>query len=117
MTEAQVQNKRPLSVTIVSFVYIAAGLVGFVYHLSDWKLPLQHEIVWISLVRLLAIVAGLFMLRGSNWARWLALIWITFHVVVGALHGWTQLLPHALLLTAIAFFLLRRPATQFFENA
>jgi hypothetical protein len=117
MTEAQVQNKRPLSVTLIGFVYIAAGVIGLVYHLSEWKPPLQQEIVWISLVRLLAIVAGLFMLRGENWARWLALIWITFHVVVGALHGWPQLLTHALFLAAIAFFLLRGPATQFFHNA
>lgn len=117
MIETQIQNKRPLSVTIIGLVYIAAGLVGLLYHLSEWKAPLQQEIVWISLVRLLAIMAGLFMLRGDNWARWLALIWITFHVVVGALHGWTQLLTHALFLAAIAFFLLRRPATQFFQSA
>jgi hypothetical protein len=117
MIDAQTQNNRPLSVTIIGLIYITAGFVGLVYHWSEWKPPLQQAIVWISLVRLLAIVAGLFMLRGNNWARWLALIWITFHVTVGALHGWPQLITHALFLTAIAFFLLRRPANQFFQNA
>jgi len=29
-------------------------------------------------VRLSGIVAGVWMLRGENWARWLAIAWIVF---------------------------------------
>ncbi len=36
------------------------------------------------------------MLRGSNWARWLALAWIAFHVFLSFLHSWQQVLVHCL---------------------
>ena len=42
---------------------------------------------YVHLSRLLQIVAGVFMLYGRNWARWLLVAWIAFHIVVGALHS------------------------------
>src|SRR5258708_25619263 len=97
-------NKRPISVTIISGVMIAAGVIGLVYHLSELKVqhPFQYDIVWISLLRLLAIVAGVFMLRRANWARWLTMAWITLHVVVSAFHSMPQLAMHGLILVAFA---------------
>jgi hypothetical protein len=60
---------------------ILAGAVGIVYHLSELNLrqPLQNDVLWVELVRIQAIVAGIFLLRGRNWARWLAIAWIGFH--------------------------------------
>lgn len=110
--------KRPLSVTIISCVYIAAGAMGLIYHLADFK---GHSIEWgivgISLVRVLAIVAGVFMLRGKDWARWLALAWMAAHVGIGYLNGWTQAVTHAVFLAVIAFFLLRRDAADYFRGS
>lgn len=109
-------RKRPLSVTIISCVYILAGAAGLVYHFSDFMAhPLELGGLGIEFVRVVAIVAGAFMLRGANWARWLALAWIAFHVVVGYLHGWTQMATHAAFFVVIAFFLLRRPANEYFR--
>lgn len=112
-------NKRPLSVTILSWVYIAMGAVGFAYHVPELHAnnALQFDGVWIELVRLLAVVAGAFMLRGQNWARWLALAWIAFHVIVGALHSVQQFSIHALFCAVIAFFLFRPQATRYFRAA
>jgi hypothetical protein len=78
-------NKRPLSVTIIACVYIAVGAIGFVYHFTEFHArdAFQYDAVWVELVRFLAITAGAFMLRGHNWARWLALAWIAFHVIIG----------------------------------
>jgi len=111
-------TKRPLTVSIVSFLYIAAGAIGLVYHLKEFKTstPFQSEIVWISLVRLLAIVSGIFMLLGRSWARWLALAWITFHVVISFFHSWQQVVFHGLLLVLIAYFLYRPQAKAFFSG-
>jgi hypothetical protein len=66
-------NKRPLSVIIIACVYIATGVIGVVYHLTEFKTqhPFQYDVVLIELVSLAAIIAGVFMLRGHNWARWL----------------------------------------------
>ena len=48
--------------------------------------PLVNEFVWISVLGAAAVVAGIFMLKGRSWARWLALVWIASHVVISAFH-------------------------------
>lgn len=71
MHAANLMNKRPLSVTIISYVYMAAGAVGILYHASELKAKhlLQSDVMWVLLLSFTAIVSGVFMLRGSNWAR------------------------------------------------
>ena len=109
-------NKCPLAVTILSWLLIVVGLVGLVYHAKeiDFRQPLQNDTLWVELVRVLAIVSGIFMLRGQNWARWLALVWIGFHVAIGFLHSWQQVVMHALVLLVFAFFLFRPAANGYF---
>jgi hypothetical protein len=111
-------NKRPLSVTIISWLFIAAGAVGFTYHITEFKAQgqFQYALVWISLVRLLAILAGLFMLRGRNWARWLLLVWIAFHVVLSAFHTLSELAMHGVLFAVVAYFLFRPKASAYFRE-
>ena len=109
-------QKRPLSVTIISGLFIAAGVVGLAYHSTDFaKRPFHYDVVWVSLLRLVAILCGVFMLRGSNWARWVALAWLAYHVAIGARHSPAELVMHAVLLAVFAFLLLRPPATEYFR--
>jgi hypothetical protein len=112
-------RKRPLSVTIISWLFIAAGSVGLAYHATEFKAgaPFQFDVLWVCLVRLLAILAGAFMLRGRNWARWLLLVWMAYHVVLSAGHTLSELLIHSLLLAVIAFFLLRPRTAPYFRGA
>src|SRR5215472_2127935 len=116
MHGATAMNKRPLSVTVLSLLILLAGVVGLVFDLADLKLqhPFQNDVVWVCLLRVLAIVAGVFLLRGSNWARWLSLAWITCHVVISVFHPMSQVAAHAALLALFAFFLLRPPASRYF---
>ena len=65
----------------------------------------QYDIVWVELDRLIAIVCGVFLLRGHNWARWVALAWIAFHVVVSAFHTFPEFAIHCLFCAVIAWFL------------
>ncbi len=111
-------NQRPLPVTIVAWVFIAVGAVGFAYHLPELHAnnALQFDGIWIELVRLLAVVAGAFMLRAHNWARWLALAWIAFHVVIGALHSFGRFAAHCLFCAVIAFFLFRPASARYFRQ-
>lgn len=111
-------RKRPLTVSIIGCLFIATGAIGLVYHLSDFKIAklFQSEIVWVSLVRLLAIVSGIFMLFGKNWARWLALAWITFHVVISFFHSWPQVVVHGLLFVVIAYCLYRPEGRAYFNR-
>lgn len=107
--------KRPLPVTIIGFLFIVAGLVGLVYHFSES--PLDHWIVLISVVRIIAVVGGVFLLRGHNWARWLVLAWLAFHVVVSAFHALSEFMPHVVLLMVVGYILLVPPTSKYFQSA
>lgn len=110
-------NKRPLSVTIIACIYIAAGVLGLAYHLTDFKVqhPFQYDVVWVNFIRIIAILCGVFMLRGSDWARWLAIVWLGSHVGIGALHSMQEFLMHLLLLAVFTNFLFRPAASDYFR--
>ena len=107
--------KRPLQVTITGFLFIVAGLVGLVYHFSER--PLDHWIVLISIIRIIAVAGGVFLLMGHNWARWLMLAWLAFHVVVSAFHSLSEFMAHVVLLMIIGYVLLGPPTSKYFQSA
>ena len=115
---AEVANGRPSSVTAIGIIFIAAGLLGLAYHSGELILrdPFHNNAVWILLIRLTAVVGGLFLLAGANWARWFLLIWLAYHVLLSALHTPLKLALHTLLLAVIAYGLFRRPATRYFRT-
>ena len=92
--------------------------MGIAYHLSDFspKHPFQFENLWILLLRIAAIVAGVFMLRGRNWARWLALAWIAFHLIVSIFHSVGEVVIHGFVLALFAWFLSRPDARAYFSS-
>lgn len=111
-------NKRPLAVTIIAFVYILTGAVGAVYHLIGFKVqhPFQYDILWIEIISLIAILCGVYLLRGHNWARWLALAWMAFHVILSAFHTLPELAIHSLFCAIVLYFLFFFPvATRYFR--
>ena len=60
-------NKRPLSVTIIGWLFVVAGAIGFVYHASEFSLhPFRSDVVLVCIVRLVAILSGVFLLRGLS---------------------------------------------------
>ena len=111
-------NKRPISVTIIGWLYIATGAIASAYHFADFKAqhPFQSDIIWVELVSLIAIVSGVYLLRGHNWARWLALAWIASHVILSAFHSLFELAIHGLLCAVCAYFLFRAHATRYFRG-
>lgn len=119
--DLRVMRKRPLSITVVGLLFLVTGVVTFGFHLSRGWLSrgltrgeMHSDVLLVLSVSLLALVAGVFMLMGSNWARWLALAWLAFHVVVSALHSWQETVMHALLFVLIAWLLLRPEAAGWF---
>jgi hypothetical protein len=98
-------------------MFIAAGSVGLLYHLSELKaLPFRQGLVWVSFVRFLAILGGVFLLRGFNWARWLLVGWLAFHVFLSFLHSRMEVVMHGFLLAVIAYFLFRSQASAYFRR-
>jgi hypothetical protein len=107
-----------MSVTLVACVFVLAGAVGIAYHARDLVDPgFQVGTVWVLLLRLAAIVAGVFLLRGANWARVLAVAWMAYHVVLSAFHTMPELLAHLVFLTVIVAVLLHPSAAAFFVRA
>jgi hypothetical protein len=107
--------KRPWAVTILGWLFIVAGLVGLLYHAAhertSWALAL------ISLIRIAAIVGGIFLLMGHSWARWVLVAWLAFHVVVSAFHSVGQVAAHVVLLAVVAYFLFMDRAANYFRPA
>jgi hypothetical protein len=110
--------ERPLSVTILGCLYIVVGAAGFAFHLQDFQSgsAYRYDAVGIELIQLLAIVCGAFMLRGRNWARWVAIGWIALHVVVSVFHTFGELAVHLVFCAAITWLLLRADAARYFRG-
>ena len=110
---------RPLSVTILAWVYIGVGTIGFIYHFTEFqaKDAFPYDVVWVELVELFAVLGGAFMLRGHNRARWLAVAWIAFHVILSAFHSFREFAIHCLFCAVIAWCLFRPAAGRYFRAA
>ena len=107
-------GRPPLSILVLSCLYTAIGTVGFAYHFPR-PLTFHYEDVWIEGTELLAVAAGVFMLRGHNWARWLALAWIAFHVAI-SFPVIRQITIHSLFLAVIVWLLFQSRAGQYFAS-
>ena len=105
-------TKPPISVLVIACLYIAVGAIGFIAHFRDLHQP---ETKWILLTEFLALVAGVFLLRRHNWARWLAVAWMAFHVAISYPVA-AQLAVHSLFLAAIAWLLFRPDARAWFRS-
>src|SRR4051812_9371549 len=77
-TGMRTMNQRPHSITIIAWIFILVGCVAFAYHVTelDPRRPFEHGLLWVCFVRILALVAGIYLLSGCNWARWLLVVWI-----------------------------------------
>lgn len=104
--------QRPRSITIISWIFIVFGTIALLSGVVRGGDLVSHWYVHLS--RFLQIVAGVFMLYGRNWARWLLVAWITFHIIISALHSVFFLLMHVAIFSVILFFVFRRSASAYF---
>ena len=108
---------RPLSVTLVALILAASGVVGLAYHSGELSsnTPVISEEYGVLLLRLVAIVTGVFLFRGANWARWLALAWIGFHVII-SVPDVGKTLAHVVIFAIFATVLFSRNSTTWFRG-
>lgn len=111
-------NARPLAVTILGWVYIVAGIGGLVWHAGEFKMGdlLEVDVIESVSVQVAGVVAGIFMLRGKNWARWLAIAWIAGHVVLSAFFAFAQLAVHCVIAAGFIYLLVRQDAARYFGS-
>jgi hypothetical protein len=107
--------KRPFAVVFLGWLFIIVGLAALLYHLFKGRLDFwMFAIVPFELV---GALAGIFLLKGRNWARWLLLAWIAFHVISSGLNSLFASVPHLLLLIAVAYFLFTPSDSRYFSSA
>ena len=110
-------TKRPIAVLVLSCFYIVVGAAGFVGHFHFHELlALQYDSLLVEFTELLAIISGAFMLRGCNWARWLALVWMAFHVAI-SFPVVRQLVIHSIIFALIAWVLFRPDVQRYFIHS
>jgi len=118
-TDAFDLRKRPVAVTAVGTLFVLAGLVGLTYHAMELGRsgPRDADLYLVLFVRVLALVSGVFIFRGANWARWLAMAWMAYHAVLSAFDRSTSgVVVHLLMLAAISYLLLRRDTSAYFRH-
>ena len=103
-------KNRPLTIVVISLLFILLGTITLVHavvelinttdRLTDLK---SHWMIYLSGIA--AIVGGVFLFKGHNWARWLLVAWMLFHIVVGALNGLVPLLTHVVIFSVISSLL------------
>ena len=64
----------------------------------------------------MAILSGVYLLRGSRWARWAALAWIVLHVVISAFHAFPEFVMRLVCAAVIAFALFHPAANRWFAS-
>jgi len=109
--------RRSVPVVILSCLFVIAGVVGIIYHADDLRLfGTSREALWILIIRLLAIIGGAFAIRRKNWARWLLLGWISYHVVLSLYHPLTELSVHVVLLVIVVYIFFFSKSSRYFTK-
>lgn len=107
-------DKRPLILTIFGWFLILAGAVGLVAHFPMHR-AWHPDDAWPLGLELILLAAGVFILRGQNWARWLAIGWIAFHVGLSFYNSLREVAVHAVILLIFAWILFHPAANAWFR--
>lgn len=111
-------KSRPITIIIVSVLFILTGSFGIATHIKDFfepdgKLP---ELLWVLLVRILAIVCGVLLLFRINWARWLAIVWLVYHIIISAFNSTSEMIAHIVFLILVSILLFLPLTSKFFQS-
>jgi hypothetical protein len=112
-------KNRPFPVIIVSILFILAGLTGFFYHLKDFSQAgaNKSELIWVLFLRILAVVCGLLLLFRVNLARWIAIAWLLYHVVISAFNSTSEMITHIVLLIIVSLLLFLPVSSAYFHKS
>ena|SRR5215469_14428963 len=111
-------KKVPLPVIIVSVLFILTGVIGFAAHIKDLSAPNEklNESLWVLSLEILAFVCGFLLLAGINWARWLAIAWLAYHIAISALNSISQTIAHIAFFIVVAVLLYLPVSSAYFQK-
>jgi hypothetical protein len=110
---------RPWSVIVVGVIFLALGVLDITRGLAPLIASAPHwhmatDDAEVLLIGVAAIVGGVYVIRGRNWARWLLAVWMAFHVAI-SIGQPTKLVAHLAIFGFIAFLLFRPRASGYFR--
>jgi hypothetical protein len=122
-------KKRPLSVTVISWILIVIGALSIATEMAMRDNPMvrdmmartpmpvsvQYALQYLGLA--LTVVSGIFMLRGKAWARLLYVAWGAVGLLIGLATSPVKMamIPGTVIFAIIVFFLFRRSAGEYFS--
>ena len=109
-------HKRPIPVTVLSVLLILVGIIALIGGLLQIPQGNALEITLASSIRLIAIVAGVFMLTGRGWARWLCVAWFAYHIILSVAHTRFELIAHCVFGIAVCVILFSPGANAYFRS-
>jgi hypothetical protein len=112
-------KRYPIAVLIVALLFIVTGGIGLVYHAKEYieQGSMNYEFAWVLLIRVLAIVCGILLLKRVNWARWLSIAWLAYHIVLSVFHSVSEIIMHSILLVIIAVLLFIPKSSDYFKHS
>ncbi|MEV4781288.1 hypothetical protein MRBLMU1_003863 [Burkholderia sp. LMU1-1-1.1] len=122
--------KRPTSVSIIAWFLIATSLISVITSYTSLDNPIAQELMAKNLLPLsvqyvmlyfglaISVASGVAMLKGWNWGRTLYVAWSVFGLVIGLVTSPMKLvlIPSAIVLAIIVFFLYRPKVNAFFSS-
>ena len=124
MTRSHFDGLRPArkpiaSVIAVGVLFLALGALdiyrGIDPLFQSGRARLAGDDVLVLAIGIAALVGGIFVLRGHNWARWLLLGWMVLHVVISVGQP-AALAAHVVIFGFVAWLLFRRRASASFAG-
>jgi len=121
--------RRPVTITAIGWLFIVVGAGGLLKDLWPLLTPDAAQQLaklkadglsdlgpaWTS--RLISIVGGVGLLRGHNWARWLLVAWMVFHIGLSLAHSPSELLVHVVIFIPILYLLFTRSSNLYVRGA
>ena len=110
-------KRPPIGVIAVAALCILSGagvVASGIEHFRPERFP--RDSLWVVLLGLVAVIAGVFLFRAANWARWLTIAWMAGHVVISIFHEWQELVAHIMLLVLIGWLLFLPKANAWFRT-
>jgi hypothetical protein len=122
-------NQRPTSITVIAWALIVVNALSLVVNtftlqrpeakelMSKSPIPVPVQFAMFYVGSAISIVAGIFMLRGRNWARLLYVIASGLGLIIGFATSpvKTALIPGTLMFAVVCFFLFRPKANEYFR--
>ena len=116
--EAQKPKKRPSFVLVIGVAFVAIGLFDIwlgVAPLTRKPAHLANDDLMVLSIGMIAVLGGIYALKGHDWARWLLAVWMALHVALSIRQPYA-LLGHVVIFGLILAGLFYPAASTYFRQ-